>query len=776
MASPPGGPPARGCTPLHTPFLSTLLVPFPPPVLLLSSPLYTTPMILGVDTGGTFTDFYLITDDGTVTVDKHPSTPDDPARAILEGLTELVSSLQSPTSNLEVVHGSTVATNAIIERRGARTALITTRGFRDVLVIGRQTRPKLYDFSPHREPPLVPDDLRLEANERLDHRGSVLKPLDPAEVEALLDRLEEAGIESLAVCFLFSFLNPEHERTVADAARRRGIPVSTSHEVLPEHREYERTSTTVANAYVAPVMSRYLSHLDDDLRRNGVERLRLMSSNGGSISAQSAGRLAVRTALSGPAGGVAGAFALAQQAGVDRIVTLDMGGTSTDVSLCPGRILEREETLVGELPIRGPTVDVLSVGAGGGSIARIDEGGALRVGPESAGADPGPACYGSGSEPTVTDAHVVLGRIAPEHFLDGRMTLRPDLSAAALRRIAGPFGGDPHRIAMAVLRVANANMERALRIVSVERGHDPRLFTLVAFGGAGPLHACGIAESLRIPRVLVPPYPGVLSALGMVTAPIVKDLAAPALLRLNPAEWHNGPDVGRGLQAATTGAGTGDTTPRPSPTPHPAHPEPHRSAAEVGVEGRAEHPHLADLQHELIARGQSELESEGFPLISLTAQTILDMRYAGQSYELAVPAGSLAPSDFLPRFHEAHRERYGHADPSRTIEVVTLRLKLVLPSPFALSGVKGTIRPAETEGIELGARIRGRSRKPSHVALREVWFDKPLPTPVYARTDLTPGARIQGPAIVAQMDSTTVIPPGWRAGVDPFANLFLEPA
>ena len=352
--------------------------------------------VIGVDTGGTFTDFYLITGDGEVSVYKRPSTPDDPARAVLEGLTQLMSSFSFPlpSSTVDLVHGSTVATNAIIERKGARTALITTRGFRDVLVIGRQTRPKLYDLSPQRETPLVPYELRLEANERLDHRGDVLQAIDPAEIETLLDYVEQNEVESLAICFLFSFLSPEHERAVADSARRREIPTSVSHEVLPEHREFERTSTTVANAYVSPVMEKYLSHLEKDAREYGVERLRVMSSNGGSVSPRAAGNLAIQTALSGPAGGVLGAFALAQNAGFDRIITLDMGGTSTDVALCPGRILERDETSVGGLPVRGPTVDVVSVGAGGGSIARLDAGGALRVGPESAGAHPGPACYG----------------------------------------------------------------------------------------------------------------------------------------------------------------------------------------------------------------------------------------------------------------------------------------------------------------------------------------------------------------------------------------------
>ncbi len=672
--------------------------------------------VLGVDTGGTFTDFYLLADDGSVTVHKRASTPDDPARAILEGLAEIA----VPVS--EVVHGSTVATNAIIERRGAKTALITTRGFRDVLVIGRQNRPKMYDLSPTREPPLVPDDLRLEAAERLDYRGEVLEPLDPAEVETLLDYVQQQGVESLAVCFLFSFVNPAHERLVADAARRRGMPVSASFEVLPEHREYERTSTTVANAFVAPVMSRYLSRLQEQLRYRGVARLRVMASNGGSISAEAAGRLAVRTAVSGPAGGVAGAFALAKAAGYDRIITLDMGGTSTDVSLCPGRILERDETSVGGLPVRGATVDVLSVGAGGGSVARIDAGGALRVGPESAGADPGPACYGRGQEPTVTDAQVALGRITPEHFLGGRMPIQQELAVAALERIAGPFGGDPRRTAVAALRVANANMEAALRVVSVERGHDPREFTLVAFGGAGPLHACDLAAALRIPRVLVPPHPGVLSAAGMATAPVVKDLAASVLAHFDGTDGEK----------------------------------------IVGVQGLAP---LRTLRDDLVARGKAELKSEGFSLRGLKTETVLDARYSGQSYELPVSVRSLDPPAFVPLFHRAHGGRYGHSDPSRAVEVVNLRVKLVLPAS----------RPprAETPARRgRGARVNG-ERRP-------VWLGEGVPrvvdTPFIARERLAPGHVVRGPAVVTQMDCTTLVATGWRAEVDGFGNMVMSPA
>ncbi len=675
--------------------------------------------ILGVDVGGTFTDFFGNTDDGSTVIYKRPSTPGDPARAILEGLDEIAAAHGFRPA--ELVHGSTVATNAIIERTGARTALITTRGFGDTLLIGRQTRPSLYDLQPRRPPTLVPDALRFEVSERLDHTGAVIQPLDPDEIESLLDAVETAGVESLAVCFLFSFLNPEHERLVADAARKRKMSVSVSHEILPEHREYERTSTTVANAYVAPVMSRYLTRLRKGLSKRGINLLRIMASNAGSIGSLTAGRLAVRTAVSGPAGGVAGAFAIASSAGYGHVITLDMGGTSTDVSLCPGRIVERDETSVGELPIRGPSVDVLSVGAGGGSIARLDEGGALRVGPESAGADPGPACYGTGRVPTVTDAHVVLGRIAPEHFLGGRMSIDTARSLEALQTIAGPFAGDPHRAALAVLRVANAGMEAALRRVSVERGHDPRAFSLVAFGGAGVLHACDLAASLRIPRVLVPPHPGVLSALGMAAAPIVKDLMAAVMLVVT------------------------------------------RETAQTEVP-------LAELVTILAALrrdAERELRSEGLSGQSSTSQTFLHMRYVGQSYELSIPVESLAPGEFLPLFHAAHHERYGHSDLSRPVEVVTARLKLTLPSPTTTSMPVGGARASAQP-------VPSRQAKP--LVHREVWFgDRSFETPIYERSDLSQGCHLSGPAIVVQMDATTAIPPGWRVDVDGMGNLILEP-
>ncbi|MGB2696021.1 MAG: hydantoinase/oxoprolinase family protein [Dehalococcoidia bacterium] len=674
------------------------------------------PSILGVDVGGTFTDF-LLWQDGRLSVYKRPSTPDDPSRSVLAGLQEVG---WTPD---EVVHGSTVATNAVLERKGARTALITTKGFRDVLAIGRQTRPQLYDLEPRRPPAIVPDELRLEADERLDHKGRVLQALVPDEVEALLDRLTKLRVESLAVCFLFSFLAPAHERMVRDAARRRGLAVSASFEVLPEYREYERTSTTVLNAYVAPVMERYLSRLADGLRWRGTRRLRVMLSNGGSAAAganggsagaRAAAAQAVRTVLSGPAGGVAGAFRLASGAGVDRIITLDMGGTSTDVCLCDGAVPFTAESTIGELPVRIPTVDVHTVGAGGGSIARVDAGGALRVGPESAGADPGPACYGMGDQPTVTDAHLVLGRLLPDRFLGGRMALSIDAGRRALRPVARAFAGDLDQAAASIVRVANASMERALRVISVERGHDPRRFTLVAFGGAGPLHACELAQSLDIPRVLVPPFPGVLSAFGMAVAPVTRDQVQAFL------------------------------TPVPSE-------DGHRFAMKLGRAFRR----LED-------RARRSLANEGHRRVRVTRA--LDLRYAGQSYELTVPiassAGGCEPARCLAVFHRAHKRRYGHAEPSRAVEAVALRVRAEAPG--------AQVRLAELpegDGDPKGARV----------ARAQVWFDgRRRATPVYERERLRAGDRLRGPALIAQLDATTVVPPGWRGTVDRVGSLLVE--
>ena len=657
--------------------------------------------VLGVDVGGTFTDF-LLWEDGELTVYKRPSTPDDPSRGVLAGLDE------AGFSPDEVVHGSTVATNAVLERKGAKTALITTKGFRDVLAIGRQTRPKLYDLEPSRPPPLIPDALRFELNERLDHHGETLRRLSKRDVEQVLDEIVKRGIESLAVCFLFSFLNPAHERMVLDAARRRGIPCSASFEVLPEYREYERTSTTALNAYVAPVVERYLSRLSDGLASRGAGTLRVMQSNGGSARTGGAASLAVRTVLSGPAGGVAGAFQVAKAAGHDRIITLDMGGTSTDVCLCDGSVPFTAESTIDGMPLRIPTVDVHTVGAGGGSIARIDAGGALRVGPESAGADPGPACYGKGTRPTVTDAHLVLGRLRPDRFLGGRMALSVSAAQRALRPLARSFGGDVQEAARSVVRVADASMERALRVISVERGHDPRRFTLVAFGGAGPLHACQLAESLGIPRVLVPPFPGVLSAFGMASAPVTTD---------------------------------------------------HVQALLSTVDERLPFRRRLDRVIErLESRARRELASQGYKQRVRISRS-LDLRYSGQSYELMVLITRTDSARFAKAFHAMHDRRYGHSDPSRAVEVVAVRVRGEAPGA----------------AVRLPALPSGKSSaQAARIERTAVRFDRERQTWLYERSDLRSGDRLRGPALVLQMDATTVVPPGWHGRVDRIGNLVLE--
>ena len=646
--------------------------------------------LLGVDVGGTFTDF-LYWDGAALRLHKRPSTPDDPGRAVLEGLAE-----QGWRPD-EVVHGSTVSTNTLLTRSGARCALITTRGFRDTLVIGRQARPELYALHPTRAAPPIPDERRFEVDERVAADGGVLRALDDDEVSAVLDRVEASGAEALAVCLLFSFVNPAHEQRIAAMARARGMAVSASCEVLPEHREFERMSTTVANAYVAPAMERYLSRLEAGLRTGGrATRLRVMRSNGGAMSVAEASRDAVRTVLSGPAGGVVGARAAAAAAGIERLISFDMGGTSTDVSLLPGRVLERTDFAVGGLPIRTPAVDVHTVGAGGGSIASLDAGGALRVGPQSAGAEPGPAAYGRGDAPTLTDAHVVLGRLRPDRFLGGAMALDAAAAERAVATLSAGFGGSARRTAQAIVEVANANMARALRVISVERGFDPADFALVAFGGAGPLHACDLAAELGIPQVLIPPAPGVLSAAGMLQAPVVKDAEQGLVLRIEPEAT--------GLDAT-----------------------------------------LEATFERLGAQARAALRADGYGRCRVERSA--DLRYAGQSHEIAMPLRSTTRAAIRSALAEAHMSRFGHADRRRPLEVVVARVKAIARSaappdagPPAPSGADAVHRPDETATV--------------------VW-ERPRRTRIVERGGLR--RPISGPAILTQLDTTILVPPGWRA-------------
>src|SRR6266700_3490068 len=486
--------------------------------------------IIGVDIGGTFTDIvsFIAPQDsslevGHLHVHKVPSTPYDPAQGLLSG----IAGVQVAPENV-IVHGSTVATNALLERKGARAALITTEGFADVLEIGRQNRPALYDLMQQRPPVIVPRERRLELPERLDYQGTILHAPTAQDFETLLQQLAKCEPESIAISLLYAYANPVHEQALAEllCARFPDIYLTLSSELLPQFREYERTSTVCVNAYVQPLMARYLYNLQK--RIDGP--LRIMQSSGGSTSAITAAQEPVRTVLSGPAGGVIGAFHVARLAGKSHIITLDMGGTSTDVALCPGVIPETSEAVVAGCPVAIPTVAIHTVGAGGGSIVHLAEGNALTVGPASAGAVPGPACYGQGDQLTVTDANLILGRIDPAHFLGGSFTLYPQRARERMVELAQRMGVSVQEAALGIIRVVNANMERALRTVSLEQGYDPRRFTLFPFGGAGPLHACELAEALRIPRVFIPRYPGVLSALGMVLAPIVKDYVQTVML------------------------------------------------------------------------------------------------------------------------------------------------------------------------------------------------------------------------------------------------------
>lgn len=661
---------------------------------------------VGVDTGGTFTDFVFELG-GNLQVFKLASTPADPAHAIIRGLRRIAEITKQRLSNLEVVHGTTVGTNALLQRRGARAALITTKGFEDVLEIGRQARPELYNLDAVRPPPLVPDNLRFGLRERVTATGEVLESLDKDELSALVERLQKARIDSAAICLLFSFVNSVHERQIAQALSDLKIPLSVSHQILPEYREFERTSTVTINAYLQPLMGSYLNRLVTN-----TPRLRVMQSSGGSISATVAAREPVRTILSGPAGGVVGALRAARAAGFEKIITFDMGGTSTDVALCEhdGLRMTNEASVAG-LPVAVPVMDIHTVGAGGGSIARVDEGGSLRVGPESAGAYPGPACYGRSLLPTVTDAHLILGHFGGSGLLGGEFLLDEERSRKAMTQLAGHMSNAAGRkvsaieAAQGVLAVANANMERALRRISVERGYDSREFALLPFGGAGGLHAIELAQALRIPRIIVPKSAGALSAIGVLTADVVKDQSRTFMLEV-------GHDIERRL--ATTFK------------------EMERSAA-------------------------GALLREGFPASKQLHQRSLAMRYKGQSFELEIKETG---ADLAAGFHRAHQARYGYAQESNIVEIVSVRVRSSgivekLPQKRSrVSGKRGYAKPVKHSSAYLD--------------------EKKVRVAVYDRDELPAEARLRTPCIVTEYSSTTLIPPGAKAGVDNFGNLIIQ--
>jgi N-methylhydantoinase A len=678
---------------------------------------------IGIDIGGTFTDFVVfLPGSNTLETFKVLSTPHNPAQAVLEGLARL----GYPAAGVEIVHGSTVATNALLERKGAVTALVTSEGFKDVLQIGRQNRPALYDLNANPTPPLIPAHLRFEVAERVDSAGGVLVNLDVEQVRALLPTLADHQVESVAVCFLFSFLHPEHEALAAGELRQAGYFVSASHEILPEYREYERMSTTAINAYVSPVMDRYLGSLETGLAGSS---LHIMQSNGGVISVGEARRFGARCVLSGPAGGVVGCQYLGNlgQTKTDRLrlITFDMGGTSTDVALIDREPTLTSEAAIGGLPLHLPVLDIHTIGAGGGSIASADLGGALRVGPQSAGADPGPACYGrvsSAQAPeqvfaTVTDANLVLGRLSADYFLGGQMPLDTRAAEWALERLGRSLGLTARQAALGVIAVVNAHMERALRVISVERGYDPQDFTLLSFGGAGGLHAADLARSLGIPRVLVPPTAATLSALGMLAAQVAKDYSQTVMLP---------------------------------------------GSAEAGA--------ILRPLEKLRRKAHRDLDNEGVSADDRQIEMLLDMRYAGQSYELVIPFHP--QQDWLGAFHQMHQRVYGYSRPdvpAGSVEIVNVRLRAVglVPQPaLARLPMHGSNPQAAWLGTRPVCLKSAATEATTEVVTEAVNF--------YLAEKLLPGNQVIGPAVILRRDTTILLGAGDEARVDSYLNLRIQ--
>jgi N-methylhydantoinase A len=659
---------------------------------------------IGIDIGGTFTDFVVYSSrDQSLQRLKILSTPSDPAEAVLQGLAKF-----SQSASRHVVHGSTVATNAILERKGARTALIATKGFRDVLLIGRQDRPELYDLFPSIPPPLVPREWCFEVTERVDHEGNIVLPLQEEELDEILKKLKGENIQSVAVSFLFSFVNETHEQRVTNRLRAEGLFVTASSEILPEFREYERTSTTVVNAYVSPVLDAYLGRLEREMTPT---EFHILQSNGGRLSVSQARGHGVRSILSGPAGGVVGARYVAGLAGFNRILTFDMGGTSTDVSLVHDEIRVTSEAEIGGCPIRVPVIDIHTVGSGGGSLASVDAGGNLRVGPQSAGADPGPVCYGRGGRiPTVTDAHVVLGRLPTDGFLGGQMALDVQAAQQAFdefsRNISLPSlsGLDTRQnLALGMIQIANAHMERALRVISVERGEDPREAVLVSFGGAGGLHACDLARALGIPHVLISPMAATLSALGMLAADVQLDYVHTVMLP-NETPFER-------LELYTTA---------------------------------------------MVQQGEDDLRREGIAPEQAVITRTVDVRYVGQSFDLNVAL----TSQFRQEFDRVHQEGYGYCQPDAPIEIVNVRV-----------GAIGRINPPSIPRNSLGSADTSSAKWEERPVVLSQGIHR---VPHFWGNRLRPGHEVSGPAILVLDDTTVYLATQDHAKIDAYSNIIIN--
>ncbi|MDP9840392.1 N-methylhydantoinase A [Neorhizobium huautlense] len=674
---------------------------------------------IGVDVGGTFTDFTVTnTATGENRYFKLSSTPADPSVAIVDGIEQVLKTFDIAPADVSYIgHGTTVATNMIIERRGVPTALITTKGFRDVLAIGRQTRPALYDVSITKPDPLVERFRRREINERLNAKGETLKGLDKNELETVLDELSETGIKALSVCFLHSYRNAAHEEEAAQiiAAKLPGVYVSVSSRVLPEFREYERTSTTVLNAYVGPKMADYFDRLEEQLRERGIPVAPMtIHSNGGLLSIETAKRLPVTTCLSGPAAGVIGSAVVGAAAGVGKIVTYDVGGTSTDVSLIvDGRPKFTSSRDVAGYPVKLPMVDIHVIGAGGGSIAHVDDAGALKVGPRSAGALPGPIAYQrGGEEPTLTDANICLNRLNPVALLDGRMPIDRAAAVRAIEdRIGRPLSISGEEAAYGILQVAVANMSRAIRAVTTEQGHDIAEITLFAFGGAGPLHAAEVAREAGIRRILVPQEPGTMCARGALLLDVSLDFVRMQLVEATADGW----------QQACEALG------------------------------------------EMLKEGNAWLEGEKVDADLREFHLAIDAHYAGQTHDIRIPltgVDSDGLARFLADFAQAHKAGYGYDIPGQSVIIVSCRLQAVGRVPKAIT--------ATYSGGESVAAAKSGERE-VYYGPQEGWCT----TPIFRRSALPVGVDVAGPAIIDEMSSTTVVLAGQTAAIDAFGNIII---
>ena len=684
------------------------------------------PYLVGVDTGGTFTDFTLYDlDSHTLAFYKYPSTPQDPSNGVVAGLKELLADGGiEPTEVSALTHGTTVGTNAVVQDRLADIGMITTLGFRDVLELGRQRRPHLYDLDVPKPRPLAPRRLRLEVSERINALGEVQTPIDMTDLECVVRRLRESGVSAVAVCFLHAYRNSTHERRVRAVLRRlfTNTMVSISSEVVREFREYERFATTALNAALLPVMSRYLDRLGRRIRRMGIpNRPRISNSFGGIVSLRAARERPVDTLFSGPSAGVIGASAVASAIGIRDFITLDMGGTSTDVCLVSdGDPLISRERTIGGWPVVCPSLDVHSVGTGGGSVLWIDDGGFLQVGPDSAGAVPGPACYDLGGvAPTVTDANLASRRLSPSRPLGGRLKIFPELAEKAMRDgVAHPLGLTESRAIQGVFMVLSSNLVRAVRTVSVERGHDPREFALVGFGGAGPMHVTRLARDMGISTVVVPEAPGVLCGLGLLLADVRAEFSQSRPITV-------GDDGERSAHRAIEGVFAG-----------------------------------------LERRASRWLRREGIDKSKVTTSRIIEARYLGQGHQVPISAGTVSGRDDVRRlvddFHTAYRGRYGYDRTGRPVRFVHFRLQVSAPG-----GGPG-LRPSAPGDGDPGRAL---------IESREVFLEESgefTACPVYWRPRLEPEDRLVGPAIVEQMDSTTVLLADQEARVDEYRNLVIR--